>query len=106
LDEVLLAVAEPADTAARFSRLIGCVVVPDAAGGFALELSRGRVRLRPPDRDETIVPRVVGLSVRTSDGNTAIDRLVRERGIVARSDGGGRIVDAAAAGGVAIRFVS
>ena len=64
LDEVTLAVAEPAETAARFSRLVGCVVIPDPAGGFALDLAHGRVRLMPPDADAPAVPCIVGLSVR------------------------------------------
>ena len=38
------------ETAARFSRLVGCVVIPDPAGGFALDLAHGRVRLCCPTR--------------------------------------------------------
>src|SRR5947208_9394973 len=38
LDAAVLAVADPADTAARLSRLAGRPVTPDPAGGFALEL--------------------------------------------------------------------
>ena len=81
LEEVVLAVADPAETAARFSRLVGCVVIPDPAGGFALDLARGRVRLLPPDADASAVPCIGGLSVRTSDGNAAVGRLLAERGI-------------------------
>jgi hypothetical protein len=105
LEEVLLGVSEPADTASRLSRLIGCVVVPDRAGGFALELAHSRVRILPAEADALIVPCVVALSVRTADGNVAIGRLVDERGIAHRRDGNALIVDAAAAGGVEIRFV-
>jgi hypothetical protein len=105
LDDVVLAVAEPAETAARFSRLIGCVVIPDPAGGFALDLVRGRVRLLPPDADVPTVPCITGLSVRTSDGNAAISRLLVERGIPHRARDNALIVHAAAAGGVAVRFV-
>ena len=47
LEEVVLAVAEPAVTAARLSRLAGRPVVPDAACGYALDLPRGRVRMLP-----------------------------------------------------------
>ena len=100
LDEVLLAVAEPAETASRFSRLIGCVVIPDPAGGFALDLARGRVRLLPPDADVSTVPCITGLSVRTSDRNAAIGRLLVERGIPHRARDNALIVHAAAAGGV------
>jgi hypothetical protein len=104
LEDVVLAVAEPAETAARFSRLIGCVVIPDPAGGFALDLARGRVRLLPPDADVSTVPRIAGLSVRTSDRNAAIGRLLVERGIPHRARDDALIVHAAAAGGVVVRF--
>jgi hypothetical protein len=105
LDEVVLAVAEPAETAARFSQLIGCVVIPDPAGGFALDLSFGRVRLLRPDADVSTVPCIVGLGVRTSDGNAAIARILVEHGIPHRARDNALIVHAAAAGGVVVRFV-
>ena len=47
LEAVILAVPDPADTAARLSRLAGRPVVPDPAGGFALPLSPGLVRILP-----------------------------------------------------------
>jgi Glyoxalase-like domain len=106
LDEVVIAVAEPAETASRFSRLIGCVVIPDPARGFALDLARGRVRPLPPDTDVSTAPRITGVSVRTSDRNAAIGRLLVERGIPHRARDNALIVDTAAAGGVAVRFVS
>jgi hypothetical protein len=105
LDEVTLVVAEPAETAARFSRLVGSVVIPDTACGFALDLAHGRVRLLPSDADAPTVPCIVGLRIRTSDGNAAIRRLLVERGIPHRSRDNALIVPAAAAGGVAVRFV-
>src|SRR5271166_272276 len=43
--------SEPAEAAAGFSRLVGCVVTTDRAGGFAFDLERGRVRLLQPDAD-------------------------------------------------------
>lgn len=104
LDEVVLCIAEPADTAARFSRLTGCVVIPDPAGGFALDFARGRVRLLSPNADVPAVPCIAGLTVRTSDGNAAIARLLRERAIPYRSIDTALTVDAIAAGGVAVRF--
>jgi hypothetical protein len=106
LDEVVIVVAEPAETAARFSRLVGCAVVPDPDGGFALDLMHGRVRLRAVDGDASVVPCIVGLSVRTSDGNAAIKRLLGERGIAHRLLNGGVLIDPAHAGGVALRFVT
>jgi catechol 2,3-dioxygenase-like lactoylglutathione lyase family enzyme len=105
LDEVVLAVTDPAEAAARFSRLIGCVVITDPAGGFALELARGRVRLLPPDTDASAVPCITGLRVRTSDGNVAIGRLLAERGIPHGARNNALIVHAVAAGGVVVRFV-
>jgi hypothetical protein len=105
LEAVTLAVAEPAETAARFSRLVGCVVIPDPAGGFALELVHGRVLLMLADADAPTVPCIVGLSIRTSDENAAIRRLLGERGIPHRPRDDALVVAAAAAGGVAVRFV-
>jgi Glyoxalase-like domain len=105
LDEVALAVAEPAETAARFSRLIGCVVIPDPGGGFALDLARGSLRLKPPEPGIGVVPCITGLSVRTSDGNVAVSRLLAERGIPHRSRDNALIVEAAAAGGAELRFM-
>jgi hypothetical protein len=113
LTEVLLAVAEPADTAARFSRLIGCPVIPDPAGGFALDLAHGRVRLLPetalhsvlPEGDAVGEPRIVGLAVSTSDGNEAVGRLLAERAIAHRVHGDALLVAPDAAGGVTLRFL-
>jgi hypothetical protein len=83
LDAVLLAVANPAETAARFSRLAGVPVVPDPAGGFTLDLARGRVRILTTDALAAVLPGVVpptlpfmaGLVVRTSDGAAAAQGL-------------------------------
>jgi Glyoxalase-like domain len=113
LAEVVVAVAEPADTAARFSRLIGCPVISDPAGGFALDLAHGRVRLLPetalqsvlPDCDCAGLPRIVGLGVRTADGNEAVSRLLAERGIAYRVHGDALLVAPDAAGGAALRFL-
>ena len=103
LEEVSIAVATPADAAARLSRLAGCVVVPDSLDGFALELGRGCVRLLPAKTG--MVPRVTRLTLRTSDRNAVMARLVDERKIAAGDDGGAILVEAAAAGGVEIRFI-
>lgn len=112
LDAVILAVADPAEAAARFSRLSGQPTVPDPTGGFALDLPRGRVRLLPADRLETIFPGVVapvlpfiaGISLRTRDHATAITALAAERGIVAVSTPDGLVVMPQDAGGTAILF--
>lgn len=106
LDEVTILCADPADAAARWSRLVGCVVVPDRSGGFALELAQGRVRMLPAGADVSVVPNISGLSLRTSDGNVAVERLLAERGIAHRRDGDALVVDAAFAGGAELRFVN
>jgi hypothetical protein len=113
LAEVVIVVGEPAEAAARFSRLVGCSVVPDAVGGFALDLPRGSVRLLPdtalpivfPDVDVPEPPRIVGLTVHTTDDNNTIARLLDDRGVAYRRHGDALLVDADAAGGVALRFL-
>jgi hypothetical protein len=102
LEDIWIEVAEPADAAARLSRLVGCVVVPDPRCGYALDLAAGRVRLMRGQGG--IVPRVARLSLRTSDSNAMIRRLVSERRIPACDDGHAVLVDSAAAGGVDICF--
>jgi len=84
LEGVILAVPVPAETAARFSRLTGWPVVPDPAGGYALVLPRGRIRLLPAEAITTkplVVPSIVGISLRTDDGGAAIGRLLSASGI-------------------------
>jgi Glyoxalase-like domain len=103
LEDVCIAVAEPAAAAARLSRLLGCAVVPDPLEGFALQLARGRVRL--VQAKSGVAPRVIRLTLRTSDGNAVIGRLVDERNIAACDDGNAILVNAAAAGGVDICFI-
>lgn len=113
LTEAILAVADPAEAAARLSRVAGCPAVPDPAGGFALELRHGRVRLLSdaglsavlPDIHVPALPSIVGITVETSDANQAIGRLVAERGIACRRDADRLVIDPGAAGGVAVRFV-
>ena len=80
LEAVILAVADPAATAARLSLLAGCPVVPDAAGGYALRLARGVVRVLDPAGLATVLPGVrapmlpfmAGMVVRTDDGAAAV----------------------------------
>lgn len=83
LEAAVLAVADPADTASRLSRLAGRPVIPDPAGGFALELAPGRVRILPPDALAAVLPGLeppclpfmAGLIVRTSDQAEAVRAL-------------------------------
>ena len=79
LEAVILVVPDPADTAARLSRLAGRPVVPDPAGGYALPLASGLVRILLADALHTVLPGVIpptlpfmaGLVVRTSDAAAA-----------------------------------
>lgn len=85
LDCLILAVPNPADTAARFSRLAGRPVVPDPAGGFLLELDRGTVRVLEaqalgavlPGVETPALPFMAGMVVRTADGAEAARRVAR-----------------------------
>ena len=104
LEAAVLAVAEPAETASRLSRLAGRPVVPDPAGGFALELAPGRVRVLPeaalasvfPGLPVPTLPFMAGLVVRTEDGAERVRGLVD----LAEVPGGWMAV----AGGAAIVF--
>ena len=107
LEAVLLAVAEPAETAARFSRLTGRPVTPDPAGGFLLELSRGRVRILTVEALATVLPGIVppvlpfmaAMVIRTHDGATAA------RGLAAlQAVPGGWMAGPDLAGGAAVVF--
>jgi hypothetical protein len=80
LEAAILAVERPAETAARLSRLAGRPVIPDPAGGFALELGSGSVRILGPDTLGAVLPDLVppvlpfmaGLVVRTADEARAV----------------------------------
>lgn len=110
LESVVLAVPEPAETAARFSRLAGLPVMPDPVGGFVLALPRGRVRMVPPGAVGAVfpgvvapaVPSVVGFSVRTSDGCAALR--ARLGGVAQGEVGGGVLVIPTEACGAAVAF--
>ena len=58
LETMILAVANPAETAARLARLAGKPVTPDPAGGFALNLDRGAVRILDPEALAAVLPGV------------------------------------------------
>lgn len=110
LEAVILAVANPAESAARFSRLAGLPVTPDPAGGFALALPRGTVRLLPADALGTVLPCVAipslpfiaGIAIGTDDGGAAMRALCAARGIAARETGAGLLVPPAETGGAAL----
>jgi hypothetical protein len=105
LEEVTLVVAAPAVTAERFSRLSRCVVVPDQAGGFALDLSRGRVRLLPPDAvPAPTIPAIVSVTLHTDDGNAAIVRIAQQNSLRYRIHQDRLNVPPDAARGLALQF--
>jgi hypothetical protein len=110
LEDVVLAVADPAATAARMSRLAGRPVVPDAAGGYALDLARGRVRMLPAgalgavfgDAAVPALPWIAGVTLATDDANAALRHGLEERAIPFRMRGDALLTQA---GGVWLRFV-
>jgi hypothetical protein len=106
LAEVVILVADPADSATRFSRLVGCPVLPDPAGGFVLDLRHGRVRLLADTAPSPVVacPRISELTVCTTDGNASVGHILAERGIAHCRQGEALLVDLDAAGGVALCF--
>ena len=112
LDAVVIAVADPAEAAARFSRLSGQPAIPDPIGGFTLDLPRGRVRLLPEDRLAQIFPGVVapslpfiaGISLHTADQAAAMTRIAAERGIATATTSAGLVIMPQEAGGAAILF--
>ena len=108
LAEVTIASAAPAETAARFSRLTGLPVTPDTAGGFALALPRGRVRMLPPVAlpGTTIpsLPFIAGIAITTDDNNEAVTQILADRAVPHQTLPTGLIVSPSSAGGATILF--
>ena len=110
LEEVVLAVPQPAETATRFSRLAGLPVTPDRAGGFVLPMPRGRVRMLPPEAIGVVypgvvapaVPSIAGMTVATSDRCASLRPLLTN--IRHSTVGEGVLVHPDAAGGAALLF--
>ncbi len=86
LEEVVLAVENPEESAARFALLAGRPAVADAAGGYALNFERSRLRLLPaealraelPEVAIASLPLIAAIAIRTDDGAAAIRRIARE----------------------------
>lgn len=110
LEEVLLAVPDPAETASRMSRLAGLPVIPDPAGGFAMPMARGRVRILPPEAVGAVyagvsapaVPAIVGMTVATADRCASLRPILA--GLSHRAAGDGVLVLPQDAGGAAVLF--
>lgn len=88
LEAAILAVENPASSAARLSRFAGRPVVPDALGGFALPVAGGVVRLLPPEALRFVLPGVappalpciVAAVVRVDDEGRAVRALLGTEG--------------------------
>ena len=106
----VLAVADPAETAARLSRLAGRPVLPDPLGGYALELPRGRVRLLSveacaalfPGAEPASAPSIAGVILATGDGNADLRRVLAQAGLPHQEVGAAVVLHA---GGVGLQFV-
>jgi hypothetical protein len=112
LEAAILVVAQPAETAARLSRLTGGVLEPDPAGGFVLPFRQGRLRILPEDALDAVLPGVVapvlpfiaGFVLRTDDGNAAARHILA--GLDTREVPDGLMVPPAQAGGAAVVFAA
>lgn len=110
LEAVIMVSASPAEGAARLSRLAGRALAPDPAGGYALALDGGQVRVVPPEALERVLPGVAipclpciaGLAIRTGDGTAALRRIAR--GLAVRDVGDGLMIAPREAGGAALLF--
>ena len=123
LEGVVLAAAEPAETAARLSRLAGLPARPDPLGGFRLPLpgATGAAGPRSPAMPTTLrvlpppavprlfpgvappaLPSIVGMTVRTDDGAAAARRVLAELPVVEAPEG--LMVPPGFAGGAALVF--
>lgn len=123
LEEAILCAREPAETAARLSRVAGLPVEPDPAGGFLLRLPGAahaagpfaekietRVRVLPEAALPDVLPGVTapaspfmaGMVIRTADGGAAARRLLD--GLPTRPAPGGLMVPPELAAGAAVVF--
>ncbi|MCA3390137.1 MAG: VOC family protein [Roseomonas sp.] len=123
LEAAILSADNPAETAARLSRLSGLPVEPDPAGGFLLRLPGAaraagpkapvletRVRVLTPEALATVLPGVVppaspfmaGMVVRTADGAASARRILA--GIPTREAPEGIMVPPEYAAGAALIF--
>jgi hypothetical protein len=92
------------------SLLAGRPVVPDSTGGYVLDMPQGQVRILPEAAGKAVLPGqvvppapcIAGLTLRTSDANTAVRAWLVEREMPHRVTG--RVV-LVSAGGVAVRFI-
>ncbi|WP_439579634.1 VOC family protein [Elioraea sp.] len=104
LEEVALVVVDPAESAARFARLVGVAATP-LAEGLVLTLPRGRVRFTSADAYPGVatpsLPFIAGVTLGTDDAGAAIRRIA---GAIGRETAGGFLVPPERAGGAALLF--
>jgi hypothetical protein len=124
LESVILAVAEPAETTARLSRLAGVPAEPDRVAGFRLRFPGAAgaagphspametsVRVMPAEALPRVLPGVAapalpfmaGMVVRTGDGAASARALLRGQPLREAPEGGA-MVPPELAGGVAVVF--
>ncbi|MBP0443268.1 VOC family protein [Roseomonas sp. SSH11] len=112
LRAAIIATAQPAESAARLSRLSGLPLEPDPAGGFALHLPDGaRVRMLSPEVAAGILPgveppalpAVIGMVVGVADLRATGAALL---GVPHRETPGGLMVSPGEAGGCALVFAA
>jgi hypothetical protein len=109
LDEAILAVADPAEVAARFSRLTGGAVT-ETEGGLLVSLPEGRLRLLTaeaatrhiPGLALPCLPFIAGIVIGTDDGAAAIGAIAAAQGTRTER---GFLVPGESAGGAALLFV-
>jgi hypothetical protein len=109
LDEAILAVADPAEVAARFARLTGGGASA-VDGGVLVALPQGRLRIVTaefaikaiPGLVVPCLPFIAGLVIGTDDGTAAISSIAAGRGTRTEQ---GFLVPAEAACGAALLFV-
>jgi hypothetical protein len=104
LEEVALVVADPAEAAARFARLLGVARTP-VPEGAVIALKQGRVRFTAGAAFSGVaaptLPFIAGVVLRTDDGGAAIRRLAGARG---RDTAEGFLLPPEHAGGSALLF--
>lgn len=111
LEGAILVAPDAAASAAALSRLTGAALEPDPAGGYALRLPQGGVRILPPEALGAVLPGVeaptlpflAGYVIRTDDGNAAIRARLGE---ALQPVPGGLMVPPALAGGAALVFAA
>jgi hypothetical protein len=109
LDEAIVAVADPAEVAARFARLTGGGASA-VEGGVLVALPQGRLRIVTADAAVKAIPGlavpclpfIAGLVIGTDDGAAAISTIAAARGMRTER---GFLVPAEAACGAALLFV-